>query len=139
MGCAPFRVLRITDGTDSVDLLDEASGFYCTDWQPAAHDIKSRGVWQDSPLVDGRRLVMRKRENALEKLTLQVRGFGQDTLIRKTQDLRRLLEKAATYWTTDWQTEMVWIEAQGAYETNLRYGLIHDRQPVRGHIQQRGL
>jgi hypothetical protein len=133
MGCAPFRVLRISDGTTSVDLLNESSGFYCTAWEPAVSEPKGGGSWRDSPLSSGRRLVMRKRANALERYTLQARGYGQDALIRNAQNLRRLLEKATQYSTCAWQDKLVWIEAQGAYETNLRYGPIHDyRAPSDG-------
>ena len=49
-----------------------------------------------------------------------------DLLIKNTQDLRRLLEKAINYCVTDWQNEPVWIETRGICETNTRYAIIYD-------------
>ena len=48
-----------------------------------------------------------------------------DALIRDTQELRRLLQKAADYWATDWQNTPVYIIARANGETNTRYCLIH--------------
>lgn len=126
MTCAPVAELRLTDGTDTVDLLSRASGFILDDWTPAVAEPKGGGVWQNSPLSKGRRLVMRELNNTIETITLSVRNWNQDAVIRDTQNLRRLLTKATQYWTTDWQDEPVWIEARAAYEQNRRYALVHD-------------
>jgi len=126
MACAPFSVLEITDGTTLVNLLAERSGFCCTDWTPAIAEGKGGGVWRDSPLSGGRRLAMRKLGNVIERYELQVRNWNQDQLIRDTQNLRRLLEKAIAYWTTRWQDEPVWIKAQSPLEENPRHALVQD-------------
>jgi hypothetical protein len=49
-----------------------------------------------------------------------------DGTIKETQELRRLLEKARQYWTTNWQRDPVWIVARGACETNTRYAYVMD-------------
>lgn len=126
MACAPVAELRITDGTTTVDLLSQASGFILDDWTPAIAEPKGGGVWQNSPLSKGRRLVLRELNNTIETLTLSVRNWNQDAVVRDTQNLRRLLTKATQYWTTNWQDEPVWLEARAAYEQNLRYALLHD-------------
>lgn len=128
--------LLITDGTASgtVDLLSPASGFSLQSWIPAIPAIKGGGTWQDSPLANGRKPIHRRWANASETFELAVRNFQQDTVIRDTQILRRLLEKAAQYWTTEWQKELVWIEARGPCETNSRYAIIYDwRSPQDGN------
>jgi hypothetical protein len=124
MAACGFRELVITDGDVVVNLLNERSGFCLTDWRPAITEPKGGGVWADSALAEGRNLKLRKRQNVTEAFTLDVRSFNQDTLIRETQNLRRLLEKAASRWDTTWQNEPVWLEATGQGETNKRYGLI---------------
>jgi hypothetical protein len=128
--------LLITDGTatGTVDLLSPASGFSLQSWIPAIPAIKGGGTWQDSPLANGRKPIHRRWANTSETFELAIRNFQQDAVIRDTQILRRLLEKAAQYWTTEWQDEMVWIEARGPCETNSRYALIYDwRTPQDGN------
>lgn len=126
MACAAFRILELTDGTTTINLLAETSGLCCTDWDPAIAEGKGGGVWRDSPLSGGRRQAMRKLGNVIERFELQVRNWNPDMLARDTQNLRRLLEKAITYWTARWQDELVWIKAQSPHETNPRYALVHD-------------
>ena len=117
--------LVITDGTIEINLLNKKSGYVLNRWRPTVAGYKGRGVYQSSPISDGRRLVARYFENAIETFDLKARGFSQDDLISETQELRRLLEKAADYWVADWQDDPVWIEAQASRETNLRYAIVH--------------
>ena len=117
-------VLLITDGTDSVDLLND---FQLFEWTPATAAAKGGGTWSSSPFIPGRQLVLHEYDNILDTFELKARGGGStDQLIRNTQNLRRLLEKAIAYWTSDWQSEPVWIETRGICETNTRYAVIHD-------------
>jgi hypothetical protein len=125
MGC-DFAILEISDGTTTINLIDELTEFCLSEWNPSIAEPKDGGVWRDSPLADGRQLAMRKFANATETMTLQVRGYTQDDVIEATQDLRRLLEKAVSYWTTKWQKEPVWIHALSANEANDRYAVICD-------------
>jgi hypothetical protein len=126
MACGIFRELLITDGTTTINLLNDKSGFSLEEWRPRIAEPKGGGVWADSSLADGRRLKVVKTANVVETYTLTVRHSDTDSMIRDTQELRRLLEKARSYWTTDWQDEPVWLEAVGVYETNKRYSLIMD-------------
>lgn len=117
-------VLAITDGTERIDLL---SVFKLVDWTARTAAPKGGGVWRESPFLQGRQLVLHEYENIIDTFDLVPIGGGdKDLLIRTTQDLRRLLEKAVAYWVTDWQNEPVWIEARGICETNTRYAVIHD-------------
>jgi hypothetical protein len=119
-------VLRITDGiTTNVDLLD-LKGWLLRDWSPAVAEPKSGGIFRDSSLVDGRKLVYRKMGNVTDTFNLVASGDSQDSLISSIQELERILEKATTYWTTDWRDEPVYIEARATYETNSRYAVILD-------------
>jgi hypothetical protein len=121
-----FSKLLLTDGTIKINLISEGTGFYLESWQPATAEPKNGGIWQDSPFVDGRRLAMKQYANITDTFTVSVSAFSQDDCIYHTQELRRLLRKAAAYWTTDWQDEPVWIEAQADCETCTRYAIIMD-------------
>lgn len=114
--------LAITDGTTYIDL--KSGAFRLVEWTPATPQDKGGGIWNDSMLEDNRRPVMFKRGNAVETFSLRVVTSDQDSTIRETQELRRLLEKAKTYWTTNWQNGPVWLQARGSCETNTRYAYI---------------
>lgn len=118
-------ILRITDGTDTVDLLD-LHGWLLNDWQPAVPEVKGGGVFRSSPLVDGRKLAYRKFDNITDTFNLIGSGRNQNIMIASIQKLQDLLEKAVSYWTSNWQNEMVWIEAKAANESNMRYATIVD-------------
>jgi hypothetical protein len=115
-------ILQITDGTITIDL--RTGGFRLVNWTPSIAQPKGSGVWNDSMLDDNRRPVMFKRGNATELFSLKVVTNHQDDTIRETQELRRLLEKAQDFWTTEWQNEPVWLVARGKCETNTRYAYI---------------
>jgi hypothetical protein len=122
-----YAVLRITDGiSNPVNLINTGYGFHLQEWPIGVSTPKGGGVWHDGQLANGRRLALRRATNITDTYTLTVNGVSQDDVITQLQNLRRLLEKAQDYWTTEWQTAPVWIEAVGAFETNLRYALILD-------------
>jgi len=117
-------LLRITDGTDHVDFLDITHGYLLDNWIPAIAQYKGDGVWQNSPLADGRRLAMRQFDNAVETFKLKLSAADQDRAITYVQDLLAMLEKAVAFWTSHWQGQVVWLEARGPNETNTRYAAI---------------
>jgi hypothetical protein len=117
-------VLKITDGTTTIDLLERLSGFHLSSWTPATPEYKDGGLFQSSPFSDGRRMIMKQFDNAVEEFDLKLRAASQDDVIVHMRTLRNLLEKASNYWTTAWQKEPVWIEAKANNETNIRYAVI---------------
>lgn len=127
--------LNITDGTTTINLIksEDSDGFHLANWTPRIPGYKGGGTFQSSPLADGRRLVNSQFDSYVEVFNLLAKGSDQDELIREIQDMRRLLEKAASYWTASWTSEPVWLEAQASQETNKRYAVI-----MMGQIQQDG-
>jgi hypothetical protein len=123
-----YSKLEITNGTITVDLLkaEGETGFHLQSWLPNIAVSKGGGVWRDPPLADGRRIVFRRWSTTIETFNIAVNGFDQDTVIRETQDLRRLLEQAVEYWKPGFMQGPVWITAQSDCETNPRYAVIHD-------------
>ena len=78
----PVSVLIITDGTTSINLLNDTSmGFYLEDWTPSTAPAKDDGIWQNSPFVDGRRLAMKQYNNIIDTLTVGIEGRSPDDLI----------------------------------------------------------
>ena len=121
-------ILEITDGTTTVNLLNIGTGFHLTDWTPRIVGLKSGGIYQDSDIAPGRQLAFGVHGTANEVFNLNVSGQRQNELIKQTQDLLRMLEKARNYWLTRWQDTPVYLKAQSSCETNIRYALIHNYQ-----------
>lgn len=123
-----LAVLRITDGTTTVDLLSEglSTGFKLVDWEPSIQDWKNGGIYQDSPLADLRQPVDVRLNTALETMLITLSEGTQDTIAETWQQLRLLLNKAVQYWVDDYRTEPVWIEARSGCETNSRYAIVYN-------------
>lgn len=119
-------ILEITDGTTTIDLIRGVKGFSLVDWTPVIADLKDDGVYVESSISDGRRLVSQQLSNTIETFRLRIQAEDQDTVVQHTQELRRLLNKARDYWTTTWQDEPVWLVVRGSEETNTRYAIIHN-------------
>lgn len=119
-------ILRITDGTaaNTIDLLQQPPGFLLLDWRPTISVYKAGGVHRGSPLSDGERLVDKKFSNVFETIRLRARDVSQNALVADLQNLRRLLELASSYWATDWQNTVVYLEARSAQESLTRYAAI---------------
>lgn len=122
----------ITDGTTVVDLLDVNHGnFKTARFMPQSPDYKNGGTYRESPFVDGRRLIGKAFANPIDTVLFTGAGSNMDAYAAAMQDFRRLLEQAAAYFTTEWQTSPVWCEVKARYETNIRYAVV-----VRGLIKQ---
>ena len=121
---ANWAKLEISDGTTTVSLIAKNTGFHLTEWNPQIIQPKEGGVFQDSPLAAGRRLVFAVDATAIETFELDVNDNDQNGLITQAQDLMRLLLKARAYQSTEFQDEPVWVRARSACETNDRYALV---------------
>jgi hypothetical protein len=64
--------LEITDGTDTVSLIqDGGNTFFLNEWMPRIATPKAGGVYQQSALSDGRRLVDRKFDTVAESFDMK--------------------------------------------------------------------
>lgn len=130
--CGPMPMLFITDGSlkpngqlDMLNLLSRQSGFNLKTWDPTVAQYKGGGVFSSSPLSDGRRLVRRSFDNAIEVLELQATGYSQDAAIQFSRELFAWQEMAASYWVSDWADRPVYLVAKAARETQVRYAMIY--------------
>ena len=65
-------VLRITDGTNHVDLL--GGPYHLANWRPAVAQYKNSGTFIDSPLSEGRRIVYKQFANTVERFDFKQRA-----------------------------------------------------------------
>jgi hypothetical protein len=140
----PF-ILKITDGTDEVDLVGGTDGITLKDWKPESAKYKGGGSMQDSPLADGRRIVNKQFDNVVDIFDLVLSTNTPDGAIQGLNKLRMLLERAAEYWIDNWQNNVVYLVCQYRGETNTRYGSIvkgripNDEYPFGQKFQKGGM
>lgn len=122
-----WATLQFSDGTTSVSLLKgKLPGFHLKEWKPKIIQPKGGGVFQDSSLAAGRRLVNAVDASATETFTLLVNHYNPDLLAQEVQNLLRLLLKARAYWVSDFQDEPVYLKAVSQRETNPRYCVVNN-------------
>src|SRR5512139_907996 len=103
MGVALFT---IGTATDRINLLNK-DGLMVRDWQPVEGPVEE--VWSNTPLADYGQPVQYRDLQADESMTLLVRGIDQNDCIRKMRALRAMFRKARDYWTSNAQTEIVYV------------------------------
>lgn len=130
--CDPRPLLYITDGTirengqaDLLNLISRMNGFILDNWNPIVTQYKNGGTFSNSALSNGRRLVRRSFDNAIEVMELKVQGHNQNNAIKFSRDFFGWQELAADYWTTDWAQRPVYLVAKAAKEQEIRYAMIH--------------
>ena len=124
----PF-ILKVTDGTDEVDLVGGTDGITLKNWKPESAKYKGGGSMQDSPLADGRRIVNKQFDNVMDTFDLILSTNTVDGAVEGLNKLRRLIERAADFWIENWQDNVVYLVCQYRGETNPRYASI-----VKGRI-----
>lgn len=120
-------ILKLTNGTDSISLIDLVNGIALVSWRQAVAQYKGGGTFRQSSLSDGRRLVDKRFDNAQENLTIKIGADGggdQNQSIAVLHALFALLEGASDYWAHDWVETKVWLESRASCETNTRYALV---------------
>lgn len=118
-------LLYLTNGVDKFDLLSKTAGYSLCDWVPAIAQYKGEGIFNDSPVATGRRLVYHQFQNNIESFNLTASAHNQDTLIRYTTALLRWLELAASFWENTWSPQPIYLVARAPQETNTRYAVLH--------------
>lgn len=119
-------ILELTDGTTKIDLISPNTGITLRDWVQQSPLPKGDGIWVDSPLTEGRRLISRIYGNVVDAMTFTINGVTPDDTILALQSLRQMLEKATNYWISGWSDTPVYLKKRGSGETNITYALIID-------------
>ena len=115
-------ILRLTDGTYTVDLL--GGPFYLSSWRPSVAQYKGGGVFVDSPLSEGRRIVYKKFANSVERFDIKQRAGNADEAAEYMGRLYNLIERASDYWLSDGVNDPVYLEVKSRDETKSRYAVI---------------
>lgn len=119
-----YPLFEITDGTNTIRFFGVKSPYRLQDWTPAVAQEKNGGVWNNPLFTDGKQLISVSHENIIDTFAIAITGRDHDNLTENIRKLVELLEKAQAYWTTQSQTQPVYLVARGDNETNTRYAII---------------
>lgn len=120
------RTLTLSDGTTTLNFFDPVvNGLKLYDWDPKTAQWKNGGVFQDSPISDGRRLRFRKYQTVEEDMKVYVVGSSADDVSAKLQALIDMLEDAVSYWEDKHSNVPVTLASKANAETGTRYALVH--------------
>jgi len=113
--------LIVTDGTKTgtVDLLR-----ILKEWLPTLAAAKESGYWSGSSFTQGRQLYDKQFENVIDTFMLDISTGEQSDTIALVNLLIELLDKAVSYWTTDEQTDPVWLEMRPECQDESQYAII---------------
>ncbi len=119
------RVFTLTDGTDSVNLINTAAtGIIASRGGFGKNRITPNLEFSSSALTDGAKLRFKNYNPVTETYELNLKASSQDNAASQLQALGRLLRKADLFQTTDWQQTAVYIQQQTTNETNGRFSLV---------------
>jgi hypothetical protein len=119
--------LSIGTATNRINLFDR-SGFWLLDWTVAASEHDA--TFQESNLADFRQMVAYRDVTHIETFSLTLKTATQDIAARKLQEMRAMLRLMLDYWTTTYQTDVVYLAARASCETNMRYAVVYDGRLV---------
>lgn len=121
-------LLKTTDR--QIDLLalnrGLSGGIGIDDYTPGRPNLKGGGVWQDSPIAQGRRPVFGVRGNVADALTIKIAAKSHRSVIEFQIALDEILERATAYWLDDTGSiAPVWIVTRAAGERERRYAIVY--------------
>ncbi len=122
-----LRTTELVDGVENAivfDLLYGNDGFTFKSWKPQVSQYKEGGVFQDSPFVDGRKLVFRRFANAVETISLSQKSDSSDLGALAGRTLVSLLEKAGNYQPSSFSKYPVYLAMRPRGQTEEQYALI---------------
>lgn len=112
---------------ERIDLLDETGLTIETNgWTPVVASLKGGGVWADSNISTGRRLLSATDGNVTEtmRLILGNRDLSQRHAILKR--LNRIIQDCRDFWQTEWQIDPVYLAWYSAIGAGEQYALIYN-------------
>ena len=116
--------LTLTDGTTTVNLLQEGSAYQLLEYGWLQGDPDLKQIRRDSMFAEGEALVSSQAKNVIETYRVALEGASHDAVATSLQALATLAKNAIDYHVTDWQWTPVYLTAKTYNETNTRYALV---------------
>lgn len=109
VGKTPGDTVSLEASPTVINLLSKETGYTLLDWSPNIPSLKNGGLWADSNIQDGRRLLAGSNTNVIEKITVQLTASAHQGFAIQFATLQRAIQNARAAWTTLYQYEPVYL------------------------------
>ena len=123
----PLPHLSIGTRTNRINLLGE-EGYTLDGWEPG--DTEYGTIFQESQLADYRQMAAYRDVTVFETLPLKLRTNSQNQAARAIQDMRSIIRLCLDFWTSTYQTSVVYLSARASCETNMRHAVVYDTRLI---------
>lgn len=113
-----------------VNLISLASGIALADWTPQIPTLEQGGVWSDSPLSVGRRLLVGNDGNVTEKMQLTITADSLTTMLKLRAIINTMILNARAFWTDNAQIDPVYLKWWVVNAPGPQYALIFNMDVV---------
>lgn len=127
IGETPGDTLTAEQQLISIDLLDNGTGVSVAlneGWIPNISSLKSGGVWADSPISNGRKLIAGANTNVTETLRLIVSSLSVTAYAAKFASLQRMIQDARLFGNVGYQIEPIYLAWWAAGSPGFQYARI---------------
>jgi len=107
------------------------------EWSPAIPAVKNSGVWTDSPISDGRRLLAAPVGNVTEKMTILITDSTYLGVQKQLVVLNQMVLDCREFWQGNAQIEPIWLAwAAGCNNPLLpQYALLYNIETALTYIR----
>lgn len=93
-------------------------------WTPNIPSTKNGGIWADSPLSDGRRLLAAAAGNVTENITVIVTDGSYLGAMKALDSINKMAIDCRDFWQTDYQIDPVYLKWWAGCGAGFQYALI---------------
>ena len=124
----PLAHLSIGTSTNRINLLCDRGGFMLDDWQVGGTEYGA--IFQESQLADFRQMAAYRDVTTFDTFSLKLWANSQDQAARQIQALRTIVRLCLDFWTSTYQTSVVYLSARASCETNMRHAVVYDTRLI---------
>lgn len=104
-------------------------------WSPNIPSLKDSGVWADSPISDGRRLISGVNSNVVETMQLTITGATFQDVTAWLSALRNMMQDARDFWQANAQISPVYLKWWASCGAGAQYALIYSMDMKPTYVQ----
>lgn len=104
-------------------------------WSPNIPSLKDSGVWADSPISDGRKLISGVNSNVVETMQLTITGATFKDVTAWLSALRNMMQDARDFWQANAQIDPVYLKWWASCGAGAQYALIYNMDMKPTYVQ----
>lgn len=125
---APGDAFSVEPAIVTLNLMSNDTGIALKSdgWSPNIPSLKDSGVWADSPISDGRKLISGVNSNVVETMQLTITGATFQDVTAWLSALRNMMQDARDFWQANAQIDPVYLKWWASCGAGAQYALIYN-------------